>query len=157
MAFALPREYHEPLGDYTIASHLRAMLWARHPDCPYRWVMALAYFTMIWNATSFAAEGLSAYKRFYKRVWNFLDMPLLPWGTKVEAKVHDEAKADDRTEPGFFVGIATDHFRGVLVHVASGAEVVRRSYWTLGDPVSTPVVGSDDLPLTLWTKDSPGL
>ena len=115
--------------NHTIADHLRAMLWARHPDCPYRWVLALAYFTLIWNATSVVSHGTSAHLRFYKRAWNFLDMPSLSWGIQVESKVDVAVKAADRTEPGFF--IASDYFRGIIVLVGTGAKVVRRSYWTL--------------------------
>ena len=144
----------------TVAGHLRAMMFGADPECPRRWDLALDYFVLIWNATSVAGPGLSDFQQFYHRRWNFLDVPLLPWGVRLEAfadKAENLKKQGSRTEAGIFVGVSCTYFRGVLLMPLSGAEpMVRRSYWALGDPSMRPVVGDETLP-TSWTKDHPGL
>lgn len=144
----------------TIAGHLRAMMYGADLACPRRWDLALDYFVLLWNATSVAGPGLSSFQQFYHRRWNFLDVPLLPWGVRLEAfknKVETLKTQEARTAPGFFVGISPSHYRGVLFLPLSATKPLpKRSYWALGDASMRPVVVDDTLPDT-WTKDHHGL
>jgi len=147
-------------SNQTVASHLRTMMLAADVGCPKRWDWALVYFVMIWNATSLVSPGVSAHTAFYHRKLDFRDLPLLPWGVRMEAikdKAENRSKQDLRTESGFFVGISRFHFRGVLFCREDGTVLVRRSYWVLGDVTTKPMVETADLPDVSWTTAHDGL
>jgi hypothetical protein len=170
--FSVPYEHQQnglvERSNQTVGGHLRAMLWSADPACPKKWTLALEYFTHLWNATSVYSPGISAWSQFYHRKWDFGDMPLLPWGVRVESMVPPKPhKADDRTMSGFFMGVATTHLRAILLlpthldeagmQVIGKRVVVRRSYWVLGNPMLRPLVGDEDVPGPTWTKDHAGL
>ena len=69
----------------TLEGHIRAIMEARHGECPYLWVRAMNYFVLLWNATSPVSVGMSAFREFTGTVWDFQRWPMLPWGARVEA------------------------------------------------------------------------
>jgi len=124
----------------TVEGHLRAIMHARHKDCPYIWGRALQHFVMMWNATSPVSVGVSAYTEFTGRTWDLKAYPLLPWGAEVEALEEPTPtnNSHPRTFTGFYMGVSLNHSRCILV-LRKGADVtaqllIRRSYWAVGVP-----------------------
>ena len=124
----------------TLEGHIRAILEARHGECPYLWVRAMNYFVLLWNATSPVSVGVSAFREFTDMVWDFQRWPMLPWCARVEALEEPTPtnNMDPHTFSGFVVGLAMDNARCILV-MRKGAEIhaplmVRRLYWVFGHP-----------------------